>query len=215
MKNRLLTTTLAGTFLATAIAQANPAYIAETLGDLTLRIDEKEVVYKTGEKFTIKPNSQVCIINGHGFLSILGGDKPIILSTDNQHSSYTTLPKLKDHEVTYSSYLFSIFDKKINGESSTLGVRSGEKTYREQIDLSQHSLLHIETDQWLTNPTRLPIVLELIDPTGNSDELRFESHQIGVTSFIIPKSFLYDKKGYMLKVSNRRKQVLVESPIII
>ena len=86
--------------------------------------------------------------------------------------------------------------------------------YTDAITLSGVVNNEIKSTTWKTSDERLPILLQLISPQGEVETV-FSSSTKGETIFYFPSNTLCSKNGYLLKISDQLKHVLVKSRLIV
>lgn len=205
-KRRLITLLFSTLLLLGGTIQATTSvYTANILskGQISLTVNNVEKKVETGDVIALKVGDKVCFLKGGiGYITIEGGKTPLSLSYKKPNCKI--LPKIENIATKLA------LPKLKKSEPSSMGLRNNEDTYTYPLYPDKNGNLSIESKNWLTSPSRLPIVLQIIDPEGKKVE-SFESNTQGFTYFILPEILLTDKNGYTLKVSNQRGEVMIES----
>ena len=207
------------TYLLTthAVQAKNSVYSVDILsnGLITLLVNTTKKEYRTGNQLNLKEGDKVCFVKGKGFITIEGGKRSLSLSHENHECK--TLEKIVKVSSSFPQLSLKSSEGTVAGitrgaelsiNKTRLSVEKG--IYTSPLYPDKNGNLRIESDSWITSNSRLPIVLQLIDPKGYVVN-HFTSHTKGKTSFVLPKPLLADKHGYTVTISNQRADVMLNS----
>lgn len=200
-------------FVSIFIVMNTLAYDVEIKKEnVILLVNDKNVSYSKGDKFTLSAGNVICFSNGNGRAVITGKNYRKQLSKRSKSCKYLKGEDTKAVQYTTAirNGVVSMFSK--SKEKSVDGVsrKSVESdTLTAPIALSNETkYLAVENSTW--GP--LPITLEILDKKNKVVKTMINEED-EFTSFIVPRSLLFN--GYTLKVTNTFDEVLVNSTIYI